>query len=198
MRPAVAFIISAPVLTTACTMETPYVDEYNARLVAQTQPFVAELNDGSATALSATPVEDSASMSGTFFIVTTDIANMDAMAGKIDMQANFASAVVSGQMHDFVEVQDITATPLTGKDMFGEVNYSGRLLVRNGDSNDIAATGSGSIRATDATVYYVTTAMNGDIYRRDGGELGAAGAVTMTAKAAAASGKGTGLYFVTE
>lgn len=197
MRAVVAFVVVTPFALSACTLNSPYIDDYNAKLASHTLPFVAELNASTATALTTAPTENSASMTGTFFVPTT-ISNVDAIAGQIDMEANFASGTVSGRMTDFVEVQNSTSSTLVGTDMYGRVDFAGNIAVGTGSGDDISASGRGSMRATSGTTYRVTSTMTGDFYRRPSSELGAVGTVSLTADSGSSTETGNGVFYVTE
>lgn len=199
MRVAAALVFIPSFLMSACSLGTPYVDGYNEKNSSHSLPFVAELNESTATALTTTPTESSASMEGTFYVTSTSFRNVHGIAGQIDMEANFAAGTVSGKMTEFVEVQPTsTSTRLIGKDMFGEINYAGTINIGTGSGDDISATGSGRMRTTNGTTYSTTTTMNGDFYRRPSSALAAAGGITMTGNPGATAETGTGSYFVTE
>lgn len=199
MRAVAPILFLASIAMSACTLNSPYVDDYNAKLDTHTRPLIAELNASTATALTTTPTENTASLSGTFFIpTTTTITNAAAIAGQVDMDANFASGTLSGRMTDFVEVQSTSDGTLTGTDMYGRVDFAGTISVGTGTADDIAAAGTGSMRATNGTTYDLNTGMAGDFYRRPGADLAAVGTVSLTANSGGSTVTSNGVYFITE
>lgn len=199
MRLVFGLMALSPFTLGACSpLGTPYVDDYNARIISQTRPFVAELNASSATALTGTPVESSATMSGTFYTTTTGVPDVDAIAGKIDMTANFATSTVTGRMSDFVEVHSTTDDTLAGIDMYGRVDLTGTIDITSSSRDDIVATGTGNMRTTDGTTYSTSASLSGDLYRRPGTELGAVGSLSLSADAGGATASANGVFYVTE
>lgn len=194
MRAATAFILLSPIALSACGgATTSNVDTYEDIRTSMAVPFAEEILDDTANELTTTPVESSASMSGIFIVDVATDPFIDSIAGQIDMNANFASSTVSGTMSDFIEVYDGFGT-----DIDGSVTYSGTVNVGAGALDDISATGTGSLTTTDGTTHSVATTMDGDVLRRAGGELGAAGNIDATATSIYGTESATGIYIVSE
>lgn len=191
---ASVLLVSAVALSACGGSSTSNVDSYNAKLDSHTRPMANEITSNTATALNAAPAETSATMSGTFRVFTPTIIGVNSIAGQMDMSADFAAGTVSGAMNRMVEVDDINFA----EDISGSVTYSGTISVGTSSNDDILATGSGTVTGTDNTSYAVSTTMNGDFYRRQNNDLGAAGNIVATATSGTTTHNGSGAYVVTE
>ena len=196
MRAFAAVFLVSPVILSACGGSTTSnnVTSYETLRTSMAVPFDAEVTAGTATALSATPPENSASMTGIFRAYVTTISDVDSIAGQMDMNANFAAGTVSGTMTNLIEVDSANF----GTDIAGSVSYSGAINVGPVNNDDITATGNGSFTGTDGRLYTVSTTLDGDFYRRPSTQLGAAGTIAATATSGSTIHLANGAYIVSE
>lgn len=200
MRAFFPLILTVPFALSACGgSTTSSVDKFNNTFDSTVSPFFDEVDVGSATTLTTTPTESSASMSGLFAVgtTTTTTSDVDAVAGQMTMNANFAANTVSGSMTDFIEIREELGT-FYGTDVNGSASYSGTLNVNTGVGDDIAASGAGSYTGTDGNRYAITFTMDGDIYRRPSSDLGAYGLIDATVTGGGGTVSANGDYYVTE
>jgi len=159
--------------------------------------YIGAAGTSAARTLDTAPTESSASMTGVFAMVATSPSNIEAMAGDMDMNANFASGTVSGNLTNLVEIPDLDNAAITTS-IVGSVTYDGTLNVAAGNQDDISADGNGSYVGSDGVTYTVDLDLSGDVLRRPNGDLGAIGAMTANANGGGASIDAEGAYFVAE
>ena len=199
MRKLTPLVLLTPFALAACGGSTTSgnVAAYNAKIASHTNPLAAEFRNSTITALASRPVEDSATMTGTFELdapSTVTDPTVEGVAGLIDLTANFASGAVTGRTYGYIE----TYTGNTAIGIEGSGILSGSVNVQAGTNNDITASGSGTAQGSDGTNYTVNTTINGDMYRRSGGELASAGAMNSTITGGGSTHFYSGIYRVTE
>jgi len=203
LRSVTPLFLASAVIVSACggsTTSNSNVQLVNTKAQADIFPFTQEVVDFDATELASSPAESSASMSGVFYVSADETSN-EGVAGEINMSANFAANTVSGTMNNFVEVDDIVGDDnetLVGRDMSGEISYSGTINIGPNIGDDITASGSGTVRNSSGTDFSVTAEMAGDFFRRPNSDLGAFGELEATATDGTTSEVLDGFFAVTE
>lgn len=197
MRAPVSLMFISVLGLSACAESAAItnVEAYNDKIASHSNPFIQEINANTAVPLTAPPVEGVATMTGTFLVQTpAGMTGIDQIGGQVDMSADFAAGTVTGTMYNFIE----TYTDNTAEGIRGSASYTGTIAVGNGTYDDVTAGGSGTFITTENEHYSISTTMNGDIYRRAGGELASAGVLSANATRGTTTHGLVGTYHVTE
>lgn len=197
MRACFVVFLVSPIFLSACgsaSTSASNVTNYETLRTTKALPFDSEVGALTANVLSADPVESTASMTGIFSVLTSTIPDIDSVAGQMDMNANFASGTMTGDVSKMVEFDSARV----GSDIDGSLSFTGTIHIGPIFHDDIAASGGGTFTATDGTTYSVSATLDGDFYRRADNQLAAEGSVIGTATAGTAVHSANGFYVVTE
>ncbi len=198
MRATLSLILLSTLGLAACSEKAnnSNVDAYNSKIASHSNPFINELNANTATQLNAKPVEGIATMTGSFQLQTpAGMTGIDKIAGQIDLSADFAAETITGTMYQFVE----TYTDNTATSISGSANYAGSIKFDPASSDPTATgTGTGHFTTTGNQRYSMSTNVNGEFYRRAGGELASAGLMSARASSGGATHGLVGTYHATE